>query len=179
MDEMRVLLAHIDSPDQCSLEGYESTGGYQAIQKALARIQPNELTEMVKQSGLRGRGGAGFPTGMKWSFVPKDPSLTKYVVCNCDESEPGTFKDRLLIEKDPHQLIEGTMLACYAIGAKCAFIYCRGEYYEGLVKLRTAVKEAKEKGYLGKNIFGSSFEIDMVIHPGAGAYIAGEETALL
>jgi NADH-quinone oxidoreductase subunit F len=179
MDEMRVLLAHIDKPDQVHIEGYESRGGYRAIQKALAQIQPNELIDMVKQSGLRGRGGAGFPTGMKWGFVPKDSSLPKYVVCNCDESEPGTFKDRLLIERDPHQLIEGTMLTSYAIGAKCAFIYCRGEYYEGLVKLRQAVKEAKEKGYLGKNLFGSSFELDIIIHPGAGAYIAGEETALL
>ncbi len=108
------------------------------------------LIEMVKQSGLRGRGGAGFSTGMKWGFIPKDPALPKYLVCNCDESEPGTFKDRLLIEKDPHQLIEGMILASYAIGAKLAFIYCRGEFFEGLAKLRKAVKEAKKKGIWGK-----------------------------
>jgi NADH-quinone oxidoreductase subunit F len=116
---------------------------------------------------------------MKWGFVPKDPSLPKYLVCNCDESEPGTFKDRLLIERDPHQLIEGMILASYAIGANLAFIYCRGEYFEGIRKLRKVVEEAKKKKYLGSNIFGSSFSLEIVVHPGAGAYIAGEETAQL
>jgi NADH-quinone oxidoreductase subunit F len=179
MDEMRILLAYVDIPGQCNLSTYESNGGYQAIRKVLNEINPADLIELVKTSGLRGRGGAGFVTGLKWSFVPKDTKEPKYVVCNCDESEPGTFKDRLLIEKDPHQLIEGLMLASYAIEAHTSFIYCRGEYYEGIEKLRKAVKEAQAKGYLGKNIFGSNYSLDIIIHPGAGAYIAGEETAQL
>lgn len=179
MDEMRILLEHADKPGQCSLATYEANGGYQAIRKALKEIKPDALIELVKQSELRGRGGAGFATGMKWGFVPKDPSIPKYVVCNCDESEPGTFKDRLLIEKDPHQLIEGVMLSSYAIGAHTSFIYCRGEYYEGIEKLRRAVQEAQAKGYLGKNIFGSNYSLEIIVHPGAGAYIAGEETAQL
>ncbi len=179
MDEMKVLLKYIHVPQQCSIDVYESNGGYQAIRKALKELQPGQLIDLVKSSGLRGRGGAGFVTGLKWSFVPKDSKEPKYVVCNCDESEPGTFKDRLLIEKDPHQLIEGLMLASYAIGANISFIYCRGEYYEGLEKLQNAVNEAVKKGYLGKNIFGSQYSLEIIVHPGAGAYIAGEETAQL
>lgn len=179
MPEMRVLMAYMDDPSQCSIETYERNGGYQAIRKAIPHVLPADLIENVKQSGLRGRGGAGFSTGMKWGFVPKDPTLSKYLVCNCDESEPGTFKDRLIIEHDPHQLIEGMILASYAIGARTAFIYCRGEFYGGMAKLLTAVREAKKRGYLGKNLFGSSFSLDIIVHPGAGAYIAGEETALL
>lgn len=179
MAEMRILMANIGQPNQHTIDGYEKNGGYQALQKALGKIKPEELVEMVKQSGLRGRGGAGFLTGGKWSFLPKDPTLTKYLVCNSDESEPGTFKDRLLIENDPHQLIEGMILASYAIGANLAFIYCRGEFFEGIKKLGTAVQEAKKKGYLGNNILGSSYSLEIIVHPGAGAYIAGEETALL
>lgn len=179
MPEMRVLMAHMNNPKQCNIEEYVRNGGYHAVKKGIPHIPPSDLIEMVKQSGLRGRGGAGFLTGMKWGFVPKDPSLSKYVVCNCDESEPGTFKDRLIIEHDPHQLIEGIILASYAIGAHTAFIYCRGEFFEGIVKLRQAVEEAKKDGYIGKNIFGSNFSLEMIVHPGAGAYIAGEETALL
>jgi NADH-quinone oxidoreductase subunit F len=178
-EEMRVLMAYMDKQDQCNIETYESNGGYQAIRKAIPQISPDQLIDRVQQSDLRGRGGAGFSTGKKWSFVPKDPSLAKYLVCNCDESEPGTFKDRLLIERDPHQLIEGMILASYAIGAQQAFIYCRGEFYEGNAKLRAAVKQAKQRGYLGERIFGSNFSLEIVVHPGAGAYIAGEETALL
>lgn len=179
MPEMRILLAHIDIPNQCHIETYEQNSGYLAIRKAIPHIPGSDLTEMVKQTGLRGRGGAGFPTGLKWGFIPKNPSLPKYLVCNCDESEPGTFKDRLLVEKDPHQLIEGMILSSYAIGAHCAFIFCRGEYFEAIVKLRTAVEEAKKRNYLGKNILGTNFSLDIIVHPGAGAYIAGEETALL
>lgn len=179
MPEMRILMANIDKPGQCGIEAYERNGGYQAIRKAIPKMKPDDLIEMVKQSGLRGRGGAGFVTGAKWGFVPKDPALPKYVVCNCDESEPGTFKDRLLIEHDPHQLIEGIILASYAIGAHLSFIYCRGEFFEGIVKLRRAVEEAKKRGYLGTNIFGSSYSLEIIVHPGAGAYIAGEETAQL
>lgn len=179
MAEMKILTAYIDIKDQFLIEIYERNGGYQAIRKAIPHIQPGNLIEMVKQSGLRGRGGAGFLTGAKWGFVPKDPSTSKYVVCNADESEPGTFKDRLLIEHDPHQVIEGIILASYAIGASQAFIYCRGEFYQGIAKLQEAVKEAKAKGYLGKNILGSNYTLEIVVHPGAGAYIAGEETAQL
>ncbi len=179
MTEMRILMAHIDSPGQFDIETYERNGGYQALRKAIPHIQPDELTEMVKQSGLRGRGGAGFQTGLKWSFIPKNSPLPKYLVCNSDESEPGTFKDRLLIERDPHQLIEGVILASYAIGAHQAFIYCRGEFYEGIAKLNKAVQEAKSKNYLGAHILGSDYSLEIVVHPGAGAYIAGEETALL
>jgi NADH-quinone oxidoreductase subunit F len=179
MPEKRILMAHMDSPDQIHIDTYERNGGYQAIRKAIPHIAPAEITDMVKQSGLRGRGGAGFPTGSKWGFVPQDPSLPKYLVCNCDESEPGTFKDRLLIEHDPHQLIEGMILSSYAIGAHFAVIYSRGEFFEGIAKLRMAIKEAKEKGYLGQNILESEFSLEIVVHPGAGAYIAGEETALL
>lgn len=171
MDEMKVLTAYINEPNQVSIDTYEKNGGYKAIKKAIPNIAPATLIDMVKQAELRGRGGAGFITGTKWGFVPKDPSLDKYVVCNADESEPGTFKDRLLIEKDPHQIIEGIILASYAIGAKKAFIYCRGEYYEGMHTLRKAVEEAKKRGYLAN--------LDIIVHPGAGAYIAGEETAQL
>lgn len=179
MPEMRILTAYTHLPDQINIETYERNGGYQTIRKAIPKIAPADITEMVKQAGLRGRGGAGFVTGMKWGFIPKDPSLPKYLVCNCDESEPGTFKDRLLIEHDPHQLIEGIILASYAIGAHFAVIYSRGEFFEGIAKLRAAVRQAKEKGYLGQKIFGSDFSLNIVVHPGAGAYIAGEETALL
>lgn len=178
MPELRILMAHVDTPDQYKIDVYERSGGYQAIRKAIPHIKPADLIEMVKKSELRGRGGAGFPTGVKWSFVPKD-SPKKYLVCNSDESEPGTFKDRLLIEKDPHQLIEGIILASYAIGARQAFIYCRGEFFEGNAKLRQAVKAAKAKGFLGEHIFGSDYSLEIVVHPGAGAYIAGEETAQL
>jgi NADH-quinone oxidoreductase subunit F len=179
MPEMRVLMAYIDQPDQFDIATYERNGGYQAIRKVIPQIKPEDLVEMIKQSGLRGRGGAGFPTGSKWGFVPKDPKLPKYLVCNCDESEPGTFKDRLLIEHDPHQLIEGMILASYAIGAHYAFIYCRGEFFKGIRKLRKAVEQAKKQGFLGPHVLGSDYSLEIVVHPGAGAYIAGEETALL
>lgn len=179
MPEMRVLTAFMQDPGQCHIDTYEKNGGYQAIRKAVPSMAPEQLTDMVKQSWLRGRGGAGFQTGLKWGFIPKDPALPKYLVCNCDESEPGTFKDRYIIEHDPHQLIEGIILACYAIGAKQAFIYCRGEFYEGNKKLRRAIQEAKSRGYLNAPLFGSDFSLSIVVHPGAGAYIAGEETAQL
>lgn len=171
MGEKRILMAHMDDPHQYRLETYLKNGGYQAVKKAIPHIAPAALTEMVKQSELRGRGGAGFPTGMKWGFVPKDPMLTKYLVCNCDESEPGTFKDHLIIMRDPHQLIEGIILSSWAIGAKTAFIYCRGEFFGGMERLRKAVEEARPYSRLAS--------LDIIVHPGAGAYIAGEETALL
>lgn len=179
MDEVKVLTAHVDKVGQYKLEVYRQHGGYKAIEKAIPSMEPAAITELVKQSGLRGRGGAGFITGMKWGFLPKNPALEKYLVCNCDESEPGTFKDRLIIENDPHQLIEGVILASYAIGASLSFIYCRGEFFEGIRKLQKAIEEAKAAGYLGKNILGSNYSLEIKVHPGAGAYIAGEETAQL
>lgn len=179
MGEMKILTEHIDAPEQHSLKVYLQNGGYTALRKAIPGIAPGILTDMVQASDLRGRGGAGFPTGKKWSFIPKDPSSTKYLVCNSDESEPGTFKDRLIIENDPHQLIEGVILSAYAIGAHEAFIYCRGEFYPGMQRLNKAIEEATEAGFLGSNILGSDYALRIVVHPGAGAYIAGEETALL
>lgn len=179
MPEMRILMANIDKPRQTGIEVYERNGGYQAIRKIIPNISPEAMITMVKDSGLRGRGGAGFSTGMKWSFVPKDLSVPKYLVCNCDESEPGTFKDRLLTEKDPHQLIEGIILSSYAINCHLAFIYCRGEFYQGIATLRKAVAEAKQKGYLGDRVLGSDYSLEIIVHVGAGAYIAGEETAQL
>lgn len=158
---------------------YESLGGYSGLKKALRELKPAEIIEIVKKSGLRGRGGAGFPTGLKWGFVPKDSGKPVYLCVNADESEPGTFKDRLIIEKDPHQLIEGTILAAYAIGCHQAFIYIRGEFCYGAEVLNRAAREAYEKGYLGKNILGSGFDLDVIVHRGAGAYICGEETGLL
>lgn len=179
MGEMRVIMAHMDDPKQRQIDTYIKNGGYQAVRKAIPSIAPADLTAMVKNSGLRGRGGAGFVTGVKWGFIPKDPSLQKYLVCNCDESEPGTFKDTLIIDNDPHQLIEGVILASYAIGAHKAFIYCRGEFFIGNERLRNAVEEARAHKLIGDNIFGSGYSLDIIVHPGAGAYIAGEETALL
>ncbi len=161
------------------IEVYESVGGYSALGKALREYKPDEITDIVKKSGLRGRGGAGFPTGMKWGFVPKGTGKPVYLCVNADESEPGTFKDRLIIEKDPHQLIEGTIISAYALGCHHAFIYIRGEFVYGSEVLTRAIDEAYGKGYLGKNILGSGFDLDMLVHRGAGAYICGEETALL
>lgn len=171
MAEMKVLTAHIRDPQQRFLETYVKNGGYSSIKKAIPHIAPGDIIEMVKKAGLRGRGGAGFGTGTKWGYIPKDPALPKYLVCNANESEPGTFKDRLLIENDPHQLLEGIILTSYAIGAHYAFIYCRGEFFEGIKTLRRAIQEAKYAGYLGN--------LEIIVHPGAGAYIAGEETAQL
>ena len=162
-----------------SLTDYERLGGYQAIRKVFKEFTPAQLTDLVKRSNLRGRGGAGFPTGMKWDFLPKDPAITRYLCCNADESEPGTFKDRELIERDPHQMIEGMILAAYAIGAKVGYIYIRGEFVYGARVLERALAEAYHAGYLGKNIFGGRTGIDLYLHIGAGAYICGEETALL
>jgi NADH-quinone oxidoreductase subunit F len=175
----KILLRNIDAQDSHTLEVYRSRGGYQAWEKAVKNLRPEQLIEEIKASGLRGRGGAGFPTGMKWSFVPKDSPKPKYMVCNADESEPGTFKDRLLIEKDPHAIIEGTLIAAYAIQSHTAFIYIRGELAFGANVLERAVEEAMQAGYIGKNILGEGYELDVIVHRGAGAYICGEETALL
>jgi NADH-quinone oxidoreductase subunit F len=175
----KVLLRHIDVPASHTLGVYRSHGGYGPWEKVVGTLKPEQLIEEIKASGLRGRGGAGFPTGMKWSFVPKDSPKPKYMVCNADESEPGTFKDRLLIEKDPHAIIEGTLIAAYAIQSHTAFIYIRGELAFGARVLERAVEEATQAGYIGKNILGSGYDVDVIVHRGAGAYICGEETALL
>jgi NADH-quinone oxidoreductase subunit F len=175
----RILTKNMHVENLQRIEVYESLGGYAALAKALREYKPDEITEIVKKSGLRGRGGAGFPTGMKWGFVPKGTGKPVYLCVNADESEPGTFKDRLIIEKDPHQLIEGTIISAYALGCHQAFIYIRGEFVYGSEVLKSALKEAYGKGYLGKDILGSGFDLDLVVHRGAGAYICGEETALL
>ena len=175
----KVLLRNIDVPDSHALAVYRSRGGYRAWEKVVQSMKPEQVIEEVKASGLRGRGGAGFPTGMKWSFVPKDSPKPKYMVCNADESEPGTFKDRLLMEKDPHAVVEGTLMAAYAIQSHTAFIYIRGELAFGAKVLEQAVEEATQAGYIGKSVLGSGYDLDLIVHKGAGAYICGEETALL
>jgi NADH-quinone oxidoreductase subunit F len=175
----KLLLRNIGVTDSHTLAVYQSRGGYRSWEKMVREMKPERLIEEVKASGLRGRGGAGFPTGMKWSFVPKDSPKPKYLVCNADESEPGTFKDRLLIEQDPHAIVEGTLIAAFAIQSHTAFIYIRGELVAGAKVLERAVEEACRAGYIGKNIFGSSYDLDVIVHRGAGAYICGEETALL
>jgi len=175
-----LLLKNMSQPGYSgSLADYERADGYQALKKVLGKIAPADITEMVKKSGLRGRGGAGFPTGVKWTFIPKDHPGPRYLVCNADESEPGTFKDRQLMERDPHQMIEGMILAAYAIGVRTSYIYIRGEFALGAKILERALAEAYQAGYLGKDILGSTFTLDLYVHRGAGAYICGEETALL
>jgi NADH-quinone oxidoreductase subunit F len=175
----KVLSARFEVPNSQSLDVYVQTGGYTGLEKALREMTPEAVIEETKKSALRGRGGAGFSTGMKWSFVPKDLSKPKYVICNADESEPGTCKDRLILEKDPHAMIEGILIASYAIGAHLAFIYIRGEYWHFKVIVERAVEEARARGFVGKNILGSGFDCDIIVHPGAGAYICGEETSLM
>ena len=175
----QLLLKNINVPGIQSLEVYEAQGGYQSLRKALGSMKPEQVTEEVKLSGLRGRGGAGFPTGMKWTFLDRKSGKPIYLVCNADESEPGTFKDRFLLEHIPHLLIEGMIISSYAIGAHKAYIYMRGEFAWIFPILEKALDEAYKAGYLGENILGSGFSLDLYAHPGAGAYICGEETALL
>ena len=174
----RVLTAHWDDPSVIPLAGYEAAGGYRALRTALG-MSAEELIQLVKDSGLRGRGGAGFPTGMKWSFVPRDTGKPTYVTVNFDESEPGTCNNRELVEREPHALIEGAAIAARAIDCHLAYIYIRGEYlWQGRV-LQRALDEAYAAGYLGSGIMGGDYDLDIVLHRGAGAYICGEETALL
>ncbi len=179
MKNRRLLLEHVDVPGIEGIDVYVKHGGYASLEKALKKMSPDEVVEEVKKSGLRGRGGAGFPTGMKWSFLAKPEGVPRYLVCNADESEPGTFKDRYLMEKIPHLLIEGMILSSFALGANQSFIYIRGEFMYVLNILEKAIAEAYAKGYLGKNILGSGYDLDLVVTPGGGAYICGEETALL
>ncbi len=172
-----ILTRNIGIPNSEKIDVYLGRGGYTALKKALT-MTPEELIAQVRESGLRGRGGAGFPAGLKWGFMPKGDEV-KYVCINTDEGEPGTFKDRLLIEHDPHAIIEGTIIAAYAVQAQRAFVYIRGEFFTGIKRWIKAIDDAYRRGFLGKNILGSGFDLDMSVHRGAGAYICGEETALI
>jgi len=174
-----LLFKDIDTPGLAGLETYRRIGGYATVPAALGRQTPDQCIEVVKASGLRGRGGAGFPTGLKWSFVPKGTERPKYLVCNADESEPGTFKDRELIEKNPHSLIEGMILAGWAIQSNAGYVYLRGEFGWLQRILDQAIAEAYAAGLLGRDVAGTGFRFDLHTHLGAGAYICGEETALL
>ncbi len=175
----KLLLEHLGVEGIHTYEVYRRQGGYRSVEKAIREMSPDAVVEEVKKSGLRGRGGAGFPTGMKWSFLAKPPGVPRYLVCNADESEPGTFKDRYLMEKIPHLLVEGMITSSFALGANSAYIYIRGEYFYLVKILEKAIDEAYAAGFLGKNILGSEYSLDLYVHPGAGAYICGEETALL
>jgi len=174
-----ILTKYASDTKQKKISTYIKHGGYKAAEKAVKNLEPEDIIETVKKSGLRGRGGAGFPTGLKWSFIPKDNKEPVYLAVNADESEPGTFKDRLLIENDPHQLIEGIIIACQAIKSETAFIYIRGEFLKGTEVLREALREAERKKFIGKKIFGTTKKLNIHLHRGAGAYICGEETSLL
>ncbi len=172
-----VLLSRVNRPNSEKITTYLDSGGYTALRKALA-MSPADVIAEVKASGLRGRGGAGFPTGSKWGFIPKDAPV-KYLAVNTDEGEPGTFKDRLIVERDPHAILEGVVIAAYAIGAHRAFVYIRGEFFLGVKRWIKAIADAYQYGFLGKNILGSGFDLDLSVHRGAGAYICGEETAMI
>src|SRR6266481_1087138 len=176
-EPLQLRRVHLENSQR--LDVYRRNGGYEALKKVLDSMTPDSVIDEVKKSSLRGRGGAGFPTGMKWSFVPKDSPKPKYVICNADESEPGTCKDRPLMEMDPHQLIEGMVIAGRAIDSHQGFIYIRGEYRYVLDIVDAALAEAYARGYLGKNILGTGFDFELLTHTGAGAYECGEESALM
>src|SRR4028118_142652 len=175
----KLLLEHINVPGINTLEVYRQKGGYRALEKALKTMSSDDIVEEVKKTGLRGRGGAGFPTGMKWSFLAKPEGKPRYLVCNADESEPGTFKDRYLMTYIPHLLVEGMIVSSFALGANTSYIYVRGEMMPQIRILEKAIAEAKAAGFLGKNILGSGFDHEVYVQPGGGAYICGEETALI
>ena len=174
-----VLLKNIHDPRVKEIDRYIELGGYKTAERVVKEITPKDVIETTKATGLRGRGGAGFPTGLKWSFVPKDTGKPVYLCCNADESEPGTCKDRVIIERDPHQLIEGIIIAAYAVDCHLAFIYIRGEFSLGYRILDKALQEAHRRGFLGRKIFGSAYDLEIILHSGAGAYICGEETGLI
>src|SRR5437773_1779785 len=178
-DFQPVLLAQVGKAESHTLRGYEQAGGYQALRKSLKEKTPKEVTDIVKASGLRGRGGAGFPTGLKWTFLPQNHPGPIYFCLNADESEPGTFNNRVLMEEDPHQVIEGLILSCYATNATTAYFYMRCEYPSAWQRVERAVADCYSAGYLGKNILGSPYSLDIFLHRGAGAYICGEETGLI
>ena len=175
----KVFTKHTDDPNSHTLAFYEKHGGYESARKAMKDWEPDALIEEVKSSNLRGRGGAGSPTGVKWGFVPKQTDKPKYLAVNADESEPGTFKDRVIMERNPHQLLEGIIISCWAVGIHSAYIYIRGEYVFAYQRLVDACKEAYEKGILGDKCLGFDFKCDVTVHRGAGAYICGEETGML
>jgi NADH-quinone oxidoreductase subunit F len=175
----KVLTRNVGKEGSQLLSVYERSGGYEALRKAVLTMTPDQVVEEVKKSGLRGRGGAGFPTGLKWTFMPKDSPKPRYLVLNADESEPGTFKDRLLMEQDPHLVIEGSLVASYAMRCAVCYVYIRGEYVAAARILEKAIEEAYAKGYAGKNVLGGEWSCELVLHRGAGAYICGEETALM
>lgn len=179
--ETKPLTSRVDLSTPLDLKAYEAVGGYQGLRRAIRQLTPKEVQNLVKEARLRGRGGAGFSTGLKWSFIPMDVDSpeTKYIVCNADEMEPGTFKDRLLMEGDPHQMVEAMIVAGYAIGASRGYIFLRGEYVLAAERLNRAIAEAEAMGYLGSDVFGSGWGMTLHVHSGAGRYICGEETALL
>jgi NADH-quinone oxidoreductase subunit F len=174
-----VLFKNINDPNIADIDRYVELGGYGAARKVINEMTAAQVIDVTKASGLRGRGGAGFPTGLKWSFVPKDTGKRIYLCCNADESEPGTCKDRVIIERDPHQLIEGIIIASFAVDCHLAFIYIRGEFSHGYRVLEKALNQARARGFLGRKILGSNYDLDIVLHSGAGAYICGEETGLI
>lgn len=177
--EHRLIFKNIDRVGyDPSMECYEQNGGYAQLRKAFT-MAPGDITNEVKKSGLRGRGGAGFPTGVKWGFIPPTNTKPVYIICNADESEPGTFKDRYILHQDPHQLLEGMIISCFAVGAKLGYIYIREEFPMAAIIVEEAIAEAHAKGFLGKNILGSGFDCELYVHRGAGAYICGEETGLI
>lgn len=178
-EEVRIVLRNVGVIDPKSIDQYIARDGYFALHKALFEMTPQQVIQTIKESGLRGRGGAGFPTGLKWEFTAKAQADQKYVVCNADEGEPGTFKDRLIMEGDPHSVIEAMIICGYAVGATKGYVYIRGEYYGSVENVQKAIKDAYEYGFLGKNILGSDFSFDLTVRLGAGAYVCGEETALL
>ncbi|MEX2579031.1 MAG: NADH-quinone oxidoreductase subunit NuoF [Verrucomicrobiales bacterium] len=177
--EHRVVFKNVDREGwDPSIKTYMGDGGYAQLEKAFG-MKPQEITDEVKKGGLRGRGGAGFPAGVKWGFIPPNNEKPVYLICNADESEPGTFKDRYIIHQDPHQILEGMIISCFAVGANLAYIYIREEFPEGARILEKAIEEAHAKGFLGKDILGSGFDLEIYVHRGAGAYICGEETGLI
>ena len=178
-DETRIILPPPGSADLLTVKAYQDNGGYRALEKTLNSLTPAQVVGELKKSDIRGRGGAGFPTGMKWSFIPKGSEHPVYLCCNADESEPGTCKDRIIIEQDPHKLLEGILIACYAIGSHQAYIYIRGEFHRGAQILQLAVEDARRNGLIGRNILDSGFDCEIEVYRGAGAYICGEETGLL
>jgi len=178
MPVIKVLTDGIGEANLRDIAAYRERGGYEQWRRAVTSLQPPELVDLVMKSGLRGRGGAGFPTGRKWSFLP-DNGRPRYMVCNCDEAEPGTFKDHMLLEETPHQVLEGLLIGAYAIRSQHAFIYIRGEFKRGYEIFCAALEEARAAGFVGKNLFGTDVSLEVTVHRGAGAYICGEETALL
>ncbi|MEN8149735.1 MAG: NADH-quinone oxidoreductase subunit NuoF [Planctomycetota bacterium] len=179
IEEKRILLKEMGQENGASIEAYEAGGGYAALKKVLGGMSPDDVREEVTKARIRGRGGAGFEAGRKWGFLPKDTDKPIYLACNGDESEPGTFKDRHIMEHCPHRLVEGCLITCYSIGAKIGYIYIRGEFPHAQHAVEKAIEEAREKNYLGDNILGTDFSADIWVHTGAGAYVCGEETGML